>query len=80
MVCKCQSIRLCVLQDFLKFSSTLALLAVLYSLVWSALLFMGLESLPSDWTDSKLSVLHAAGRLSKRVRNAGNAAVLSARL
>jgi len=69
-----------VLQDFLKFSSTLALLAVLYSLVWSVLLFMGLASLPSDWTDPMLSVLHVAGKLSKRARSAGDAAVLSARL
>ena len=69
-----------ILQDFLKFSNTLALLAVLYNLVWSVLLFMGLESLPSDWTDSMLSVLHGAGKLSKRARNTGNAALLSARI
>ena len=69
-----------ILQDFLKFSNTLALLAVLYNLVWSVLLFMGLASLPSDWTDSMLSVLHDAGKLSKRARNTGNAALLSARL
>ena len=70
----------CILRDFLKFSKTLALLAVLYNLVWSVLLFMGLESLPSDWTDSMLSVLHDAGKLSKRARHTGDAAVPSARL
>jgi hypothetical protein len=69
-----------ILRDFLKFSSTLALFAVLYNLVWSVLLFMGLESLPSDWTDSMLSVLHDAGNLSERARHNGDAAVLSARL
>ena len=70
----------CILRDFLKFSKTLALLAVLYNLDWSVLLFMGLESLPSDWTDSMLSVLHDAGKLSKRARHTGDAAVPSARL
>lgn len=69
-----------ILQDFLKFSNTLALLAVLYNLVWSVLLFMGLESLPSDWTDSMLSVRNDAGKLSKRARHTGDAAVLNARL
>jgi hypothetical protein len=69
-----------ILRDFLKFSSTLVLLAVLYNLVWSVLLFMGLESLPNDWRDSMLSVLHDAGRLSNRARSAGDTAVLNVRL
>jgi hypothetical protein len=41
---------------------------------------MGLVSLPSDWTDSMLGVLHDAGKLSKRARSTGDAAALNARL
>jgi hypothetical protein len=63
----------------LKFSKTLALLAVLYGLVRFVALFMGLVSPPDDWTDSMLGVLHAAGKLSKRARSNGDVAVPNAR-
>ena len=67
-------------RDFLKLSNTSVFLAVLYDLVRSVVIFIGLLSCPSDRTDSMLSVLHAAGTVSKRARNAGDAAVLIARL
>jgi hypothetical protein len=68
-----------ILHDFLKFASTLAALSVLYSLLRSVALFIGRESLASVRADSILSALHTGGRLSKRARSIGDAAVPNAR-
>jgi hypothetical protein len=68
-----------ILHDFLKFTSTLAALSVLYSLLRSIPLFVNRGSLASVRADSMLSVLQAAGKLSKRARSIGDAAAPNAR-